>query len=148
MNRYTEEEYREAAILWKHNNPDKKYISQNEKVVISSERVIPLGIRMRNMKFCPENLTEEQRRFWEKYGLYYRVRCSSKKKPVERSKTEYSPIEDFENILLKLRMNVELSKEEYQFLSILLKMYGYSLSLDENIVENSSKVLSKLKEKK
>jgi len=67
----SEEEYRQAAEIWKQNHPEKKCIPQNAVVTIPSGKKIQLGTRVAHMKNNIVKLTEEQQKFWaENYNLY------------------------------------------------------------------------------
>ncbi len=68
--KYTEEEYREAALICKKKNKELKTITINTVVKISSGKEIPIGTRMRTMRRNIEKLTEEQKEFWKDYGIY------------------------------------------------------------------------------
>lgn len=47
---YSEEEYREAYLLWKEQNPKKKSIGYKETVVLPNGKIIPLWNRISTMK--------------------------------------------------------------------------------------------------
>ncbi len=76
-----EEEYREAYLLWKNENPDKTQVPNATSVKISNGKVISLGGRISIMKMVysamqegkhyknSKDLTEEQIAWWTSYGI-------------------------------------------------------------------------------
>ena len=70
MAKYTEEEYREAARIWRDKNPKKEKISRNEVIEISNGKIVPLGIRIMNMRSNLEKLDNNQKEFWKDYGIF------------------------------------------------------------------------------
>ncbi len=89
---HTEEEYREAYLLWKCENPKAKRVPQATVVVLPNGTNIPLGIRINKMNQIyramqegkhfnkNKNLTEEQIAWWTEHGLdlggYQRETCT------------------------------------------------------------------------
>ena len=69
-NKFTEEEYQEAAKLWKTLNPNEKSIPFKTKIRISNGKEVTIGSRMYNMRANPEKLTKNQQEFWKDYGLF------------------------------------------------------------------------------
>ena len=70
MAKYTEEEYREAARIWKSKNPEVKRISSKLVVEISNGKIVPLGTRINTMRSNLEKLDDNQKEFWKDYGIF------------------------------------------------------------------------------
>lgn len=66
--RYTEEEYQEAARLWRQENPEAEMISARAVITISSGKKVPIGFRLHNMRQHLERV--ENKSFWKEYGLF------------------------------------------------------------------------------
>ncbi|MDE5587347.1 MAG: hypothetical protein K2I72_03135, partial [Bacilli bacterium] len=78
---YTEEEYREAYLLWKKENPKKRNVPRSTVVILPNGNEVPLGRRIPTMKLIYKamqegkhyqsnrDLTEEQISWWTKQGI-------------------------------------------------------------------------------
>ena len=78
---YTEEEYRDAYLIWKQRNPGVQYVSSREFVVLPNGKRIPIGLQIGRMKLIYKamqeekhygnnhDLTEEQIAWWRKQGV-------------------------------------------------------------------------------
>ena len=72
---FTEEEYREAARIWRMDNPEKNMIQSRSVITISSGKEVPLGNRFSTMrkklKNNPDYLDEDGKKFWSNYGVFH-----------------------------------------------------------------------------
>ena len=77
----TEEEYQEAFLLWKKQNPKKDSVPRSAQITLENGKVVPLGKRISTMRYIlsamKENkhyggckdLTEEQIKWWGEQGV-------------------------------------------------------------------------------
>ena len=82
-NVFTEEEYREAYLLWKKENPEEKNVPQSAKVILPNGKEINLGTRINKMKCIykamqrgehfqsNKDLTSEQISWWTGHGFNF-----------------------------------------------------------------------------
>lgn len=138
---YSEEEFREAAILWKEKNPEQKRIVASDKVQISNGKIVPLGKHLLRLRKRKETLPLEQREFWSAYGLNY---LTMKEKlagtPVEKEdsfsdaifsylESEIAEGKDYNKTLEKLfgssleEREKELLKKKFQEYSMVKKQF-------------------------
>ncbi len=69
MTRYTKEEWKEAAIIWRSKNPEKEMVAAHEVIEISSGRKVPIGAKLQRMRRKINDLDEEDKAFWDSVGL-------------------------------------------------------------------------------
>lgn len=126
--RTTEEEYREAAKIWREENPNAKSIKIDDIIKIASGKKIKLGKRMNRMRIHLDKLTEEQKEFWKDYGLYEergkQLQCMKKEKDSTTKKAQDRIVEianqiskkydiSFSNLLFMFE-----TVEEYELLDV------------------------------
>lgn len=87
--RPTEEEYQEAAIIWRKEHPNDSSIKTSTKVIISSGKEINLGKRVNNLKYNAAKLSEEERYFWSEYGIF-----ETKEERTEKKRIQYWSVDN------------------------------------------------------
>ncbi len=120
---YSEEEFREAALLWREQYPERKRILTSEKISISNGKNVPVGAHLFRLRKRKKMLSEEQREFWGPYGLNdFPVR--------ERGVSIQGENQDsyLEAILSYLEKE---GKKETDWNSLLDTLFGSSLTIEE-----------------
>ena len=118
---HTEEEYREAYLLWEKENRIVSAITSKTVVELSNGRKIPLGNRMNTMKFIydamqqgkhygkSKDLTKEQIAWWKSHGFSFEKKKQSTKKN-QTSKTIGDLLLEFHMDLNELIRSLERAK--------------------------------------
>jgi len=94
QDKYTEEEYREAALLWRKENPTKEVIPTKTVIKITNGKKVPLGRRMNTMRTNPEILSNKRKEFWEDFGL---SKDAKRGRKSEKQKQQ-SVLKEYENL--------------------------------------------------
>lgn len=136
----TEEEYREAAMIWKKKHPNLQKIPTNEKITISNGKEINLGTRMRVIYYNQVKLTEEQKEFWKDYGLYTGNKKQEKNLIEEKTKFAQDLIAEIANRVSK-KYDISFSNILYMFET--LKEYEL---LDVGLEEDYDKKMQKIEQ--
>lgn len=117
---YNEEEFREAAILWKKENPERKRIVASDKIQISNGKVVPLGKHLLRLRKRKETLTREEKEFWDSYGLNYLT--------MKERLAEFPPSESEDSFLDAAFSYLESEiKEGFSYDKVFEKLFGSSL---------------------
>ncbi len=117
----TETEYREAYEMWLRQNPDTPYMPRDVSIVISNGKNIAIRNRLTNIRKKPSMLSEEEREYWIKKGIFENDEMSYRKHQ--------------EMLLLKYWRNIPLNYNKQPMRKIQFEMetrQAYSIFKSEN----------------
>ena len=116
----TEEEYREAYLLWKKQKPTEKKVKNGTIVTLENGKKVPLGNRLKQMRLIYKEMQKKE------YTLNYT--------PLTEEQIEYWKNQDVDLLSSsKTKFNEQLYRDAYS--------YWQKTKLSDEILQTSTKVI-------